>query len=470
MATSVKNTLGGGDNKVNNVWKRIKRRYIYRNGVQSEPLVTFHWDNGSSYNPQGATTFYDSYIHSVCSKTDIRQGAITDSTIDLSNYDSLSMSCAISTDNAVHGFVGVSNDKTTVSSSGTRMVLRADGTVNAVVTYDTSSITTVQYVVFGASSGWASTNVGEVKTYSVWLDSGAWEYVTDKNENKYPDGDILGEYYYERVSVDVGPIMNLLVPALGTTTDNGVTCVNNGDGTYTVDGTSTGTSTFVIGTIPSATWNTLVGNAKLIGCPNGGSLDSYVLFTVGSFGNGNFCQNAKGVTIANTSTSDVSIRIQIKGEVTNLTFKPMLVTNLKATYRDFEKGVAEGITPQAFDCTRMVKSTFVPTATGSIYSIYPNIPHNFGSKPKVLIMGIRDKSKYSPIGNTLCWWIAEGLTSNYSYMIGFRATTDGGRARNINQTSGFVLGDTYLTVTSSATSTGAIYLIGGETYDIIAMA
>ena len=43
-----------------------------------------------------------------------------------------------------------------------------------------------------------------------------------------------------------GAVANLLKPTLQTTTKNGVTCTNNGDGTYTLNGTATTEVAFLL--------------------------------------------------------------------------------------------------------------------------------------------------------------------------------------------------------------------------------
>ena len=50
------------------------------------------------------------------------------------------------------------------------------------------------------------------------------------------------EYFATKNDITV----NLLNPTLATTTLNGVTCTNNGDGTYTVNGTATAEVQFVL--------------------------------------------------------------------------------------------------------------------------------------------------------------------------------------------------------------------------------
>ena len=58
----------------------------------------------------------------------------------------------------------------------------------------------------------------------------------------YDDTDIKEEI----TSVDNKLTTNLLKPTLGTTTQNGVTCTNNGDGTYTLNGTASDKINFFI--------------------------------------------------------------------------------------------------------------------------------------------------------------------------------------------------------------------------------
>src|SRR5574344_1131055 len=61
---------------------------------------------------------------------------------------------------------------------------------------------------------------------------------------------------------------NLLRPTLQTATTNGVTCTNNGDGTYTLNGTASDTCRFKLNTIELSK-----GSYKVIGTPKGGNND-----------------------------------------------------------------------------------------------------------------------------------------------------------------------------------------------------
>ena len=131
---------------------------------------------------------------------------------------------------------------------------------------------------------------------------------------------------------------NLIKPTLQTTTSNGVTCTNNGDdGTYTLNGTATENTEFLLyGT------NNLVELNKefrLTGCPN--NTDAYLF--VGDWGSpwkiyGTDRGNGSNFKIT-TSSPDKRVVIAVpKGQtLDNIVFKPMLTSNLSATYDDFVK-------------------------------------------------------------------------------------------------------------------------------------
>lgn len=119
---------------------------------------------------------------------------------------------------------------------------------------------------------------------------------------------------------------NLLSLATSTATFNGVTFTNNGDGTYTLNGTATGgTATFqfnIISSLPN-----LIGKDVIInGCPPGGSNTTYALQSfVEGFANHKFDWGS-GVEVANWEENRTILRITVASGVTvdNLTFKPMI--------------------------------------------------------------------------------------------------------------------------------------------------
>ena len=134
-------------------------------------------------------------------------------------------------------------------------------------------------------------------------------------------------------SVENQVTTNLLKPTLATTTRNGITCTNNGDGTYTLNGTATSlfADTFGYYSIDEGK------PYKLLCCPSEGSVSTYYADwrndsdgQIFEFGDGS-------VYTSKTGQSNKAVRVIVNKGFTcdNLVFKPMLTTNLNATYDDF---------------------------------------------------------------------------------------------------------------------------------------
>ena len=130
--------------------------------------------------------------------------------------------------------------------------------------------------------------------------------------------------------------INLLNPTLETTTLNGVTCHNNGDGTYTLNGTTTDQVQLMLK--QGITYS--LRDKKILGCPSGGSMNSYCLLVSMYDENGNYKLGAydigNGVRIYNDYPS-YAVSLLIRKGITcdNLVFKPMITPNLNATYDGF---------------------------------------------------------------------------------------------------------------------------------------
>ena len=135
---------------------------------------------------------------------------------------------------------------------------------------------------------------------------------------------------------------NLLNPTLDTTTQNGITCTNNGDGTYTLNGTATKTfdlATTSVGKDPlsdiliAGQTYRLVGNSKKsnikVNLAQWGS-DWSVISNNYDLGEG---VNAK--ISPSASYIRVDFNIPNGASCNNLVLKPMLTTDLNATYADF---------------------------------------------------------------------------------------------------------------------------------------
>ena len=138
---------------------------------------------------------------------------------------------------------------------------------------------------------------------------------------------------------------NLLNPTLETTTENGVTCTRNvdvngnPDGTYTLNGTATENAFFYL--IP---WSKIAaGNYRVVGCPVGGSNDGYYIDINAPKAdevNTYYHDIGNGVTFEvydKTEGDNIVIQITVIGgtTVSNIVFKPMITTDLNATYDDF---------------------------------------------------------------------------------------------------------------------------------------
>lgn len=118
---------------------------------------------------------------------------------------------------------------------------------------------------------------------------------------------------------------------------DGVTFTVNSDGSVTANGTcgSTGADFDV----PNRnTYNLGIGTYKLVGCPLGGSTSSYMIGgrINGSWVFDNSIDTGNGAVINVTSAINaIVIRIKPGTVCNNLLFKPMLTTDLNATYADY---------------------------------------------------------------------------------------------------------------------------------------
>lgn len=125
---------------------------------------------------------------------------------------------------------------------------------------------------------------------------------------------------------------NLLKPTLETTTKNGVTITKNGDGTYTLNGTNTTTSE-TAGTIWIGIASVTLPNQKavLLGSnnPKVGVYISGKTQTVYGDKSGEIIESDYG------KTTTFGIAIAYKATLDNVVVKPMLTTDLSATYDDF---------------------------------------------------------------------------------------------------------------------------------------
>lgn len=162
-------------------------------------------------------------------------------------------------------------------------------------------------------------------------------------ESKNCDGYIDIATNYIDISGDPYPINpiyeeeieNLLNLNFDSTDKNGVTCTNNGDGTYTLNGTATAEARFDVGYIQLNS-----GSYKVLGCPPNGSTATYSVrigkdAQVGGTYVGSDIGN--GLIINPTTTTVYAYGILIKkgATVNNIIYKPMITKTLTAKYDDY---------------------------------------------------------------------------------------------------------------------------------------
>lgn len=174
-------------------------------------------------------------------------------------------------------------------------------------------------------------------------------HITDSDNGKIQDMMIYGKSSQNGTPTPENPVeiksvvnptvkiigKNLLNATLGTTTQNGVTCTANGDGTYTLNGTATSKTEFkVIHDIVLDTTKTY----KLCGRPNVGSRYSIFCGINASPWTIYGSDSGGGVTFTPSSPNGNRVMITITSGTSfnNVIFKPMLTTDLTATYDDFE--------------------------------------------------------------------------------------------------------------------------------------
>lgn len=157
---------------------------------------------------------------------------------------------------------------------------------------------------------------------------------------------IAEEVNQQNASLEVlGKCKNMLKPTLGTTTVNGVTCTDNGDGTYTLNGTASSSAVFPL--LSSSFYNMTQYNGKfMVGCPSGGSKTEYGLVLSGDSSTPSIWDIGNGIELNISDSGRYRLVIYIASGVTisNLVFKPMITTNLNATYDDFVPYTGDGNT------------------------------------------------------------------------------------------------------------------------------
>lgn len=182
-------------------------------------------------------------------------------------------------------------------------------------------------------------------------------YASSQGETHLADSDngkIMDMMLYGKSEQKQYSGKNLLNATLQTATVNGVTCTNNGDGTYTLNGTaSNGGAEFLIAQFSGE------NGQKLLGCPSNSkcmlqAIDRVTWTHVSS-------ESGNGVIIKDSDTlTHIRIFVSAGISVSNETIKPMLTTDLTATYDNFEPYTG-GIPSPNPDYPQEIKSVVNPT-------------------------------------------------------------------------------------------------------------
>lgn len=193
-------------------------------------------------------------------------------------------------------------------------------------------------------------------------------YASSQGETHLADSDngkIMDMMLYGRSEQKQYSGKNLLNATLQTTTQNGVTCTANGDGTYTINGTATSDTPFHIGYFIFEKDT----KYKIVGCPQGGSLNT--LYRLDGSLNAN-SDTGNGIVYSGDGNKRNARIVVFNGAtVDNLLFKPMITTNLTATYDDFEPYTG-GIPSPNPDYPQEIKSVVNPTVKVCGKNLYPD--------------------------------------------------------------------------------------------------
>lgn len=176
-------------------------------------------------------------------------------------------------------------------------------------------------------------------TFGSEADSGAY-FDLSKKINLKSDGK-----YTLACTLDVSKEMtsnknNFVSKLTVNATRNGVTCMVNDDGTYTVNGTNTSRAAIAFNLAIKEYFSP--GQWALTGCPTGGGINKYDLRVIDNTNDNVLLARAtNGDTVTfEIPTPGIYIQVQIYiyagAELNNCIFKPMITNDLTATYDDFE--------------------------------------------------------------------------------------------------------------------------------------
>ncbi len=237
----------------------------------------------------------------------------------------------------------IDNAKTyTLSGTGTNKVqLFTSGLGNSVNGANITGIgTNISYVMYRVPNG---TTVDVTIYPQLELGSEATSYEPYVGGIPSPNPD-----YPQEIKSVVNPTVkvcgkNLLNSTLQTMTQNGVTCTNNGDGTYTLNGTAKSQTTFNLFNINE----NIYGGKLITGCQPGGGRDTFNIVIVYYTKDRKWASedyevgNGKIIKIKNESSYLLSIGILVRtGYVcNNVIFKPMIAEGAASAYEPYREQI-----------------------------------------------------------------------------------------------------------------------------------
>ena len=139
----------------------------------------------------------------------------------------------------------------------------------------------------------------------------------------------------------LGKCKNLLIPKLQTTTQNGITCTNNGDGTYTFNGTATSNVFFDFNKNIPINKGT---KYKVVCFKDEDYVPNKIMSSVRRVDTANAYTFNNGSFVSDTENCWLFVDIEKGVTVSNLVAKPTITTNLNATYDDFVPYTGDGET------------------------------------------------------------------------------------------------------------------------------
>ena len=203
-----------------------------------------------------------------------------------------------------------------------------------------------------------SNDVSQLKEDTAKLKDGKISkfYASSQGDTNLPDSDngrIVDLKLYGKSEQKQYAGKNLLNSTLGTTTKNGITVTSNSDGSYKIKGTS---SSFVYLTLEKSVLLTKNVTYKLCGVPSGLSGNVTIEMDAAPY----YGDSGSGVTMTFGVDTQINIRMYVKENTSvDCLLRPMLTTDLTATYDDYEPYVG-GIPSPNPEYPQEIKSVVKP--------------------------------------------------------------------------------------------------------------